>query len=45
MHFLYVFHSEKRPLHILNRQAIHSQEALFTVYADIGMYHASIMTS
>ena len=36
MHFLYVFCSEKRPLHVSNRQALHPQEALFTVYADIG---------
>ena len=28
----------KGPLHVSNRQAVHPQEALFTVYADIGMY-------
>ena len=33
MHFLYVFYSEKRPLHVSNRQALHPQDALFTVYA------------
>ena len=30
----------KSPLHVSNRQAVHPQEALLTVYADIGMYHA-----
>ena len=28
MHFLYVFHSEKGPLHVSNRQAVHPQKAL-----------------
>ena len=30
----------KLPLHVSNRQAVHPQEALVTVYADIGTYHA-----
>ena len=45
MHFLYVFFSVKRPVHVSNRQAVHPQEALFTVYADIGTYHAATVTS
>ena len=40
MHFLYVICSEKHPLHVSNRQDVHPKEALFTVYVDIGMYHA-----
>ena len=44
-HFLYVVYSEKCPLHVSNRQAVHPQEALFTVYADIGTYHVSTVTS
>ena len=34
----------KSHLHASNRQAVHPQEALFTVYADIGMEHASTVT-
>ena len=45
MHLLYVYFSEKRPLHASNRQAAHPEEALFTVYADYGMYHASTVTT
>jgi hypothetical protein len=39
---LYVVHPEKCPLHVSNGQTVHPQEALFTVYADIGTYHAEI---
>ena len=28
------------PLYVLNRKAVHPLEALFTVYADIGMHDA-----
>ena len=40
MHFLYVFYSEEPPVHVSNRQAVHPQEARFTIYAAIGTYHA-----
>ena len=36
----FMYFALKRLLHVSNRQAVHPQEALFTVYADIGMYHA-----
>ena len=45
MHFLYVFYCAKCPLHVSNRQAVHPQETLFSVYADIGMYHAYTVKS
>ena len=44
MNILYLFYSEKRPLHVSNRQAVHPQDALSTVHADIAMYHASTVT-
>ena len=44
MHFLYVFYSENVLLHVSHRHAVHPHEAPFTVYADVGMNHASEMT-
>ena len=32
-------HKVTSPLHVSKRQAVHPQEALLTVYADIGMYN------
>ena len=41
--FMYLL--RKCPLNVSNGRAVHPQEAPFTVYADIGMYHVSKVTS
>jgi hypothetical protein len=45
MQFLYVFYSKKSPQNDFNSQAVCSQEAHVTAYADIGTYRASTVTS